>query len=416
MRRFFPRDVLLFARLVALGGALAWVGLGGYAVLPVAYVALTFLLLSVTTTWRDDLRRGATRDLSQVPWFVVASDLSAATLWMIATAPNPRSVAFVVVLAVGTFAMYRFGRAGLVATAIAYLVCRVAQEAVRVVLGEPTPIQSVAGEGVLSTLVLFALAGTLAHYRIEQQRGARSLRLARSLERVAHEIAEETSAESLFRSIARSALLLVDAQHATINRRHGEEFFVAAGAGTREGLAAHAAIALRNARLIEQAKRIEETSREMASETGAPADVIRRIATQIAEAYDAEFVTVQMLRGETALDIAGVGVAAPLAGATPQAAGPLVVQLIRRRDIVSMRDYSGETAGDDNGASRFAREAALHAAIGAPVIDEGEVIGAVVVGTTDPNRTFDAIDRQGMLAFAQLAGAALRSARVRDER
>jgi len=497
MRRFFPRDVLLFARLVALGGALAWVGLGGYAVLPVAYVALTFLLLSVTTTWRDDLRRGATRDLSQVPWFVVASDLSAATLWMIATAPNPRSVAFVVVLAVGTFAMYRFGRAGLVATAIACLVGRVAQEAVRVVLGEPTPIQAVAGEGVISTLVLFTLAVTLAHYRIEQQRGARSLRLARSLERVAHEIAEETSAESLFRSIARSALLLVDAQHATINRRHGEEFFVAAGAGTGEravgvhapatagivgavlrarvtvawadyaddptavpairdigvrsivgvpivvqgelaatltvarlevrpfdesdirtleGLAAHAAIALRNARLIEQAKRIEETSREMASETGAPADVIRRIATQIAEAYDAEFVTVQMLRGETALDIAGVGVAAPLAGATPQAAGPLVVQLIRRRDIVSMRDYSGETAGDDNGASRFAREAALHAAIGAPVIDEGEVIGAVVVGTTDPNRTFDAIDRQGMLAFAQLAGAALRSARVRDER
>jgi putative methionine-R-sulfoxide reductase with GAF domain len=39
-----------------------------------------------------------------------------------------------------------------------------------------------------------------------------------------------------------------------------------------------------------------------------------------------------------------------------------------------------------------------------------------MLGTTDPHRSFDAIDTQGLTGFAQIAGAALRSAQLRDER
>jgi diguanylate cyclase (GGDEF)-like protein/putative nucleotidyltransferase with HDIG domain len=496
MRRFFPRDVLLVARLVAVAGALVWILIGGQAALPLAYVALAFLIATSALVWRDDVRRlGAPVPLSETPAFVVIGDLCAASVWMVASAPNERSVAFVVVVAIGALAMYRLGKHGVTATAAAYLVGRIGQEIVRVVLGIPTPIAQVFGEAMVVILVLIILSATVAHYRGEQRSGARALRLARSLQRVATEIGQETASEALFRSIARNALLLVDAHHATINRRRGDEFAIVAGAGTGEravgvrasarlgivgavlrsrqavawadyaadptavpeikdigvrsivgvpivvqgeiaatltvgrlavrpfdlndihaleGLAAHAAIALRNARILEQARRVETVSRELAAETGATSDVIRRIAQEMHGAYDTEFVMVTELRGETAVDVAGVGFATPLTA--PQEVGPLVQRVIRRREVVSLRDYSIDTYGESSGRAEFLREVGIHAAMAAPVMLGGEVVGSVGIATTDPDRTFDAIDRQGLFAFAQLAAAAMRSARVRAER
>ncbi len=496
MRRFFPRDVLLAARLLAVVGALVWIQIGGQATLPIAYVALGFLLATSVLVWRDDVRRdGVPVPLSETPAFVVAGDLFAASVWMIASAPNERSVAFVVVVAIGALAMYRLGKHGVTATAAAYLVGRIGQEIVRVGLGIPTPVPQIFGETMVVILVLVILSATVAHYRGEQRSGARALRLARSLERVATEIGQEMAPEGLFRSIARNALLLVDAHHATINRRRGDEFTIVAGAGTGEralgvrasarvgivgavlrsrravawadyaadptatpaikdigvrsivgvpivvqgeiaatltvgrlqvrpfdendvraleGLAGHASIALRNARILEQARRVETVSRDLAAETGATSDVIRRIAQEMHEAYDTEFVLVTELRGETAVDLAGIGLAAPLAA--PQEVGPLVRRVIRRREVVSIRDYTIETLGETGGRSEFLREAGIHAAMAAPVMLAGEVVGSVGIATTDPDRTFDAIDRQGLFAFAQLAAAAMRSARVRAER
>jgi diguanylate cyclase (GGDEF)-like protein/putative nucleotidyltransferase with HDIG domain len=496
MRRFFPRDVLLVARLLAVTGALAWVLIGGQATLPLVFVALAFLIATSALVWRDDVRRGGVPvPLSETPGFVVIGDLCAAAVWMVASAPNERSVAFVVVVAIGALAMYRLGKHGVTATAAAYLVGRIGQEIVRVALGIPTPIPQVFGEAMVVILVLIILSATVAHYRGEQRSGLRALRLARSLQRVATEIGQETASESLFRSIARNALLLVDAHHATINRRRGDEFAIVAGAGTGEravgirasarrgivgavlrsrhavawadyaadptavpeikdigvrsivgvpivvqgeiaatltvgrlvvrpfddndvhaleGLAAHAAIALRNARILEQARRVETVSRELAAETGATSDVIRRIAQEMHGAYDTEFVLVTELRGETAVDLAGVGLAAPLTA--PQDVGPLVRRVIRRREVVSLRDYSIDTYGEASGHAEFLREAGIHAAMAAPVMLGGEVVGSVGIATTDPDRTFDAIDRQGLFAFAQLAAAAMRSARVRAER
>src|SRR6266508_5540142 len=496
MSRYFPHDVLLVGRLIAVAGALAWILIGGQAVLPIAYLALGFLVLTAILIWRFDLSRGGVPvPLSETPAIVVIGDLSAASAWMIASAANERSVAFVVVIAIGAHAMYRIGQHGVTATAVAYLVGRIGQEIIRVGLGTPTPVPQIIGETMVVILVLIILSATVAHYRAEQNSGARALRLARSLQRVATEIGQETTPEGLFRSIARNALLLVDAHHATINRRRGDEFTIVAGAGTGEravgvrasarlgivgavlrsrravawddyaadptavpaikeigvrsivgvpivvqgeiaatltigrlqvrpfddndvraleGLASHAAIALRNARIIEQARRVESVSRELAAETGATSVVIRRIAEEMHEAYDSEFVLVTELSGETAVDLAGVGLAAPLTA--PQEVGPLVRQVIRRREVVSMRDYSIETHGDAGGQADFLREAGIHAAMAAPVMLGGEVAGSVGIATTDPDRTFDAIDRQGLFAFAQLAAAALRSARVRAER
>ena len=496
MARFFPRDVLLAARLIAVAGALVWLQVGGQAVLPLAYAALGFLLVTAILIWRNDVRRdGAPVALSETPPVVVVGDLSAASLWMIASAPNERSVAFVVVIAIGALAMYRLGTHGVTATAVAYLVGRIAQEALRMSLGIPTPVPQILGETMVVILVLIILSATVAHYRSEQRSGARALRLARSLQRVATEIGQETAPEGLFRSIARNALLLVDAHHATVNRRRGDDFTIVAGAGTGEravgvrasaragivgavlrsrravswddyaadatavpaikdigvrsivglpivvqgeigatltvgrlqvrpfdendvraleGLAAHAAIALRNARIIEQARRVEIVSRELAAETGATADIIRRIAREMHEAYDTEFVLVTELLGETVVDLAGVGLAAPLSA--PQEVGPLVRQVIRRREVVSMRDYGNDTYGDTSGNAEVLREAGIHAAMAAPIMLGGDVVGSVEIATTDPDRTFDAIDRQGLFAFAQLAAAAMRSARARAER
>ena len=498
MRRFFPRDVLLVARLAAVAGALVWLGVGGQATLPLVYISLGFLLATSALVWRDDvLRKGVTVPLSETPGFVVVGDLAAAAVWMVASAPNERSVAFVVVIAIGALAMYRLGTRGVTATAAAYLIGRVGQEVVRVGLGMPTPVSQIVGETTVVILVLIILSATVAHYRGEQRTGARALRFARSLQRVATDIGQETTPEGLFRSIARNALLLVDAHHATISRRRGDEFSVVAGAGTGEralgvhasaragivgailrsrravawadyaadptaaaaikdigvrsivgvpivvqgeiaatltvgrlqvrpfddndiraleGLASHAAIALRNARIIEQARRIESVSRELAAETGATSDVIRRIAQEMHEAYDTEFVLVTQLHGETAVDAAGVGLAAPLSGSSPKQVGPLVRQVIRRREVVSIRDYETEAQGETIGHTAFLREAGIHAAMAAPVMLGGEVVGSVGIATTDPDRTFDAIDRQGLFAFAQLAAAAMRSARVREER
>ncbi|HEY3127653.1 MAG TPA: hypothetical protein VGK07_11360, partial [Candidatus Limnocylindria bacterium] len=72
MARFFPRDVLLVARLIAVAGAIAWIVIGGQTTLVFAYAALGFLLTTSVLIWRDDVRRGgAPVPLSETPAFVV---------------------------------------------------------------------------------------------------------------------------------------------------------------------------------------------------------------------------------------------------------------------------------------------------------------------------------------------------------
>ena len=481
-----------------MAGALAWVAIGGPSVPLFVFAALAFLFTTSVLIWRDDVRRGAPIPLSAVPVYVVFGDLLAAGVWMIASAPNPRASAFVVVLGLGAFAMFRLGRLGVVLTGAVYLVARVGQELVRISIGAPTPIAQFAGETVVVGLVLMILAATVGHYREEQQRGARALRLARSLERIASEIGDVIDPEPLFRTIAANALVLLDAEHATINRRRGDEFVIVAGAGTGErlvgvhsprtqgivsavlaaratvvwedyqreptgrsetralglratigvpimvqgeivatvtvgrlsvrsfdaedrraleGLAAHAAIALRNARLLDQSRRIEALSREVAAETGALDDVMRRVAQEISEAYDAGIVTVSRVRDQMTFPVAHMGFAPedvpPRRYSLP---GPLSREAIARREVVVVRDYATDMSTEEHRSAHAARKIGLHAAMCAPVIVDGDVAGTVMVGSSDPYRSFDAIDRQGLAAFAQVTAAALRSTQSREER
>ena len=490
-----PYDVLLLARLLAAAGAVTWLYLGGAAFVPLAVLTLVFILATSALMWRTDQLRGAPAPLSEVPKYVVAGDLLAAGVWVAASAPNRLSFAFVVVLAVGALAMFRMGQVGVVLTGGVYIASRVTQELVRMSLGEPTPVAQLVAEAVVSGLVLVILSATVGDYRDEQQRGARALALARSLERIATEIGQLTDPGPLFHTIAASAVALVKADHATIDRRHGDAFWVVAGAGTGEntigvrapqerglvgavlrtratvtipdyaqdptavgairslgvrsiagvpilvqgelvatltvgrvavhpfdaedvraleGLAAHAAIAIRNARLLELSRRLEALSRDIATDTAGLEQVMRHVVAELAAAYDANVVTVSRVDGALSRPLAEIG----LQG-TPTTRfgepGPLGRAVIARREAVVVRDYVTEFATEHRDAAE-AGHTGLHAVMGAPVVVEGDVIGSVMVGSTDPFRSFDAIDLQGLISFAQVTGAALRAAQEREAR
>src|SRR5919201_3607522 len=231
--RGLPRDPLLVGRLGACAGAIAWLGLGGQGIVPVAVAALALLLATSARVWWLDRKSGRRLGLHEVPPHVVVADLVTAGIWMIGSATNPRSIAFVIVLAVGALAMYRLGRAGLIASMTTYLAARVGMETLRISLGEPTPVPQLVAEVVVVALAVLILSATVDSYRDEHSRAEKALRLASSLERLATEIASETEPMALFRTIARSALLLTNAHHATINVRRGDEFYIAAGARPR---------------------------------------------------------------------------------------------------------------------------------------------------------------------------------------
>src|SRR5256886_17509447 len=136
--------------------------------------------------------------------------------------------------------MYRLGRPAHLTQLVTYLASRLGMEALRTSLGEPTPVPQLVAEVIVVGLAVLIVSATVESYRAEQTRAERALRLSRSLERVATEIASETEPMALFRSIARSPLLLADAHHAPTNVRPGEEFSTAAGAGTGDAaLAVH---------------------------------------------------------------------------------------------------------------------------------------------------------------------------------
>src|SRR5437660_179260 len=427
MRRVVPRDPLLVGRIGALAGAGMWLFIGGQAIVPVAALALAFLAATIGMVWWLDIKRGRAAPLQEMPMRIVVADLVTAGVWTIGTAPNPRSIAFVIIVAVGALAMYRLGRAGIVATMFTFLVARVGMEVIRIAFAQPTPAPQLLAEIIVTSLAVLILAATVDSYRAEQSRAEVALRLGRSLERVATEIAAETEPEQLLRTIARGALALVEAQHATVNIRRGEEFVVAAGAGTGErvvgvhaqshmgivgavlrarstvavadyatdptavpairdlgvravvgvpiflhgqfaatitvarldprpfdaddrraleGLASHAAIALRNARIIEHGRRLEALSREVSG--AMPEDVIERIAGEIKAAFDVEWVMITEIKDGAGRPLAALGLASPLRGEPWSPIGPLLREVVSRRELTVLRDYVGDRTPEDD--------------------------------------------------------------------
>jgi diguanylate cyclase (GGDEF)-like protein/putative nucleotidyltransferase with HDIG domain len=483
-------------RVGACAGAVAWLAIGGPGVVPVAATALALLLATSAWVWSLDRKRGHALRLHEVPPQLVVADLLTAAVWMIGSATNPRSIAFVIVLAIGAFAMYRLGRTGLIATMTTYVAARVGMEAVRLSIGEPTPVPQIIAEVFVVGIVVLILAATVDSYNAEQSRAENALLRGTSLERLAADIASETEPTALFQTIARSALLLANADHATINVRRGEEFYIAAGAGTGErvvgvhapaemgivgavlrtratvivddyaadptavpavrdigvraligipiflhgefaatitvgrlepmpfdaddraaleGLASHASIALRNARIIEQGRRLEALSRELSG--AMPEDVIDRIARAMQAVFDLEWVIISEVKGDLVRSMAALGKAAPARSHGWISHGPLLRQAVAARELVLMRDYASDSGIEpDRPISMLARDVGVHATMVAPIIFDGEIRAALTVGTTDPYRSFDAIERRELLAFADLASSALRAANERRER
>src|SRR3989454_8776353 len=496
MRGVFPRDPLLVGRVGACLGAVAWLWLGGQGVVPLVALALTFLVATSAGVWWLDRARGHPLGMHELPAQIVLADLVTAGVWMVGSATNPRSIAFVIVLAVGAFAMYRLGRAGLIATMTTYLAARLGMEALRMTTGEPTPVPQLVAEIIVVSLAVLIVSATVDSYRAEQSRAEKALRPGRTLERLATELAPETEPMALLRTIARSALLLANAHHATINVRRGDEFYIAAGAGTGEqvvgvhapseagivgavlrtratvmvddyatdptavpavrdigvraligvpiflhgefaatitvgrleprpfdaddraaleGLASHASIALRNARIIEQGRRLETLSRDLSG--AMPEDVIDRIAQAMQAVFNLEWVIISEVKGDLVRSLAALGKAAPARTHGWISHGPLLRQVVAARELVLMRDYASDSSVEpDRPISMLARDVGVHATMVAPIILDGEIRAALTVGTTDPYRSFDAIERQGLLAFADLAASALRAANERRER
>src|SRR5207253_966144 len=170
----------------------------------------------------------------------------------------------------------------------------------------PTPVPQVIAEVFVVTISVLILSATVDSYRAEQTRAENALRRGKSLERLAAEIASETEPMALFHTVARSALLLASAHQATITvRRLDTRPFDGEDRAALEGLASHASIALRNARTIEQGRRLESLSRELSG--AMPEDVIARIAETMQAVFDLEWVIINEVKGDLVRSLAALG-------------------------------------------------------------------------------------------------------------
>src|SRR5438270_2151561 len=128
--RHVPGDLLLYGRLFGLAAGALWIGLGSLIVAPIAVVALLLLFGTIVYSWTAQTTRGRTFTLTSTPIGLVVTDLVTASLWMVATAPDPRSVAFALVLIAAALVQFRLGRAGIGISAATFAVAVAAQQLV----------------------------------------------------------------------------------------------------------------------------------------------------------------------------------------------------------------------------------------------------------------------------------------------
>ena len=231
LRRVVPADLLLAGRVFGLITGAVWIGIGSQIVVPIALVALAILFGTIVYSWTAQVMRGHAFTLTTTPAGLVLTDLAIASLWMIATAPDVRSVAFALVLIASVLVQFRLGRKGILIAAAAFVLALAAQQLVLVTGGAPFELQPVLREGIVVGLVLLVVGVVATAYRDEQERARRALRRANLLEQAAAEISAEIDAGLVLAAIPRHALELVQADHATLNVHRGTEFQIIAGAG-----------------------------------------------------------------------------------------------------------------------------------------------------------------------------------------
>lgn len=170
MTRILPREALLYARLIALAGIFLFVSAGGQVDGRFALLTVALVCAGIVVARQATLRRGERLSLAEWPLHLIVLDLAATASWVLATALNPRSVSFVLILAVAAIGMYARGRTGAVLAGGAYLLARVGQEALRIGAGAPTPPSQLLGEVIVVTIALTVFASIAENVRAEQAR------------------------------------------------------------------------------------------------------------------------------------------------------------------------------------------------------------------------------------------------------
>jgi diguanylate cyclase (GGDEF)-like protein len=196
------------------------------------------------------------------------------------------------------------------------------------------------------------------------------------------------------------------------------------------GLTAHASIALANARSLQLARRLEGLTARFALQDSAD-KVLEVAAREAAEAFNTDFAYIVAIESTETRMVGGVGAAGELIGRRYDRPGPLTKRVIEGREQIAVRDYVREfpiDLGDepihiDRGGRRgsaglIAREVGIHAIVSTPLIVADAVAAVLVVGTNDPSRTFDELDRQGMIRLAEISARAFENlaqlSRMRD--
>ena len=229
-----PRDGLLYGRIFGLVAGTIWLASNDLVVAPLAVAALAILLGTIGYSWTVQTARGRPFTLTTAPIGLVVTDLVITSLWLVATAPDPNSEAFALVLIAATLVQFRLGRAGILISGAFFALAVASKQLVLVELGHALDVRSMFREAVVVGLVLLVIGVVVTSYRAEQARAARNLRRARLLEVAAAEVAAETDAGAILASIPRHALELVRAEHATLNVHRGTEFLIIAGVGLGE--------------------------------------------------------------------------------------------------------------------------------------------------------------------------------------
>ena len=496
MRQQLPHDPLIYARMLAALAIGFWVVLGGDVVAPGAFATIGVLAGTAVVLVLAERRRGGPYRLTDYPVAALGADVVAASLWMVATALDPGSVAAGLVVVVGAMATFRIGRRGAAFTVGVYLLGRVASELIRIGDGDRTPLNQLAGDVVITIVALVILTAVVESYRHERSRGLRALARAKAFERAAGSLSSATDPEDVLAAIPVQALDLVDARHAVLILHRQADFAIVSGAGLGAGVVgvrgpatgglvgivvrerrttqvpdfqaltdapaavralglraavalpivmhgeisaillvarlelrpfdedelaalesfvAHAATALANARTIMQARRIEIVGRSVGEATAV--EVLERIADEAVALFNAEFVLSAII-DEGMQVVRAFGEAAPLTGRVGVALGPALRELVHRRALIVVTDYQPEYAAQAPAGVvgvQVAIAAGVHGMMLAPIIVNDRVAAALVVGTTDPHRSFDVIDRQGILALGALGASALRGAAIRAE-
>ena len=233
LRQVLPTDALIYGRLFALIAGAGWVAAGNPIVPSIAIVALAIVLGTIVYSWTAQTR-GRRFDLSTAPIPLVLADLVITALWLVATAADPTSQAFALVLIASALVQFRLGRLGIAISGAVFIVAVFAKQWVAAALGLPPDQRALLREVIVVGLVMLVTGVIVTSYRAEQERASRNLRRARLLEAAGAEVAAETEASLVLASIPRHALELVHAEHATLNVHRGTEFLIIAGAGLGE--------------------------------------------------------------------------------------------------------------------------------------------------------------------------------------